>query len=73
KGNASKPTWGPDGKSLWFTTYEKNHEDIWVATDLTIPPPPPGTKAPTFKPVSAKPDPAKQAPTKKKAASTSKR
>jgi TolB protein len=73
KGNASKPTWGPDGKSLWFTTYEKNHEDIWVATDLTIPPPPPETKAPTFKPVSAKPAPAKQAPTKKKAASTSKR
>jgi len=49
-GNCSKPTWSPDGKEIWYTVTEKGNEDIWVASDITIPPPPP-PKAPTFKPV----------------------
>jgi TolB protein len=61
-GNASKPTWSADGKAIWFSTYEKGHEDIWVATDLSIPPPPPETKAPTFKTVPAKTGASKTAP-----------
>jgi Tol biopolymer transport system component len=57
-GNCSKPTWSADGKAIWFSTFDKGQEDIWVATDLTIPPPPPPPapkkKAPSFKTVPAK-------------------
>lgn len=60
-GNASKPTWSPDGKSIWFTRTEKS-EDIWLATDLTIPPPPAETKKPAFKTVPAKDGTPKPAP-----------
>lgn len=38
-GDCSKPTWGPGGKSLWFTRWKGKDEDVWVATDITIPPP----------------------------------
>jgi Tol biopolymer transport system component len=61
-GNASKPTWTADGASIYFTVYDKGSEDIWVATDLTIPPPPPETKKPTFKTVPAKDGASKSAP-----------
>jgi len=30
----------PDGKEIWYTVSEKGNEDIWVASDITIPPPP---------------------------------
>jgi hypothetical protein len=54
EGNCSKPTWSADGKEIWYTVIDKGNEDIWVASDLTIPPPPaPAKKPPTFKPVSA--------------------
>ena len=56
-GNCTKPTWSPDGKEIWYAVVDKGIEDIWVASDLTIPPPPAPAavkKAPTFKPVPAK-------------------
>lgn len=55
-GNCSKPTWSADGKEIWYTVVEPGKEDIWVASDITIPPPPPpapAKKAPSFKPVAA--------------------
>lgn len=55
-GNCSKPTWSADGKEIWYTVSDKGgKEDIWVASDITIPPPPAprgAKKAPSFKPVS---------------------
>ncbi len=53
-GNCSKPTWSPDGKEIWYTVMDKGGEDIWVASDITIPPAPASAKkAPKFKPVPA--------------------
>ena len=55
-GNCSKPTWSADSKEIWYTTFEKGKEDVWVASDITIPPPPPPApekKPPTFKPVTS--------------------
>jgi Tol biopolymer transport system component len=74
-GNCSKPTWSHDGKQIWYTVFDRGNEDIWVASDITIPPPPPPpTKAPSFKPVPsgkasappAKTPPANTAPAKTK-------
>jgi TolB protein len=48
-GNAMKPTWSYDGKSIYYTTLNGKDEDIWVATDLTIPPPSTGTKSASSK------------------------
>jgi len=65
-GNCSKPTWSADGREIWYTTSEKGNDDIWVASDISIPPaPPPAKKAPTFKPVPAKRTPATASPAKK--------
>jgi TolB protein len=63
-GNCSKPTWSADGKSIWYTVSEKGNEDIWVASDITIPPPP-AKKPPTFKPVPAGKAPAPKSTTTK--------
>jgi Tol biopolymer transport system component len=68
-GNCSKPTWSADGKEIWYTVFDKTNEDIWVASDITIPPPPPpgpAKKAPTFKPIAAKGTAPKPAVTTKK-------
>jgi Tol biopolymer transport system component len=62
KGNASKPTWTADGTSIYFTTFADRSEDIWVATDLTIPAATPETKKPTFKTVPATGGATKSAP-----------
>jgi Tol biopolymer transport system component len=46
-GSAGKPTWTRDGKAIYYAvTVSKDNEDIWVATDLTLRPPPPGRTAP---------------------------
>jgi Tol biopolymer transport system component len=66
-GNCSKPTWSADGKEIWYTVSDKGNEDIWVASDITIPPPPPPPvkKPPTFKPVPAGKAPAPKSTTSK--------
>lgn len=38
-GNAGKPTWSHDGKSMYYVVYGPDgNEDIWVATRFTLPP-----------------------------------
>lgn len=40
-GTAGKPTWTSDGKAIYYSQYAANgKEDIWVATDFTLRPPP---------------------------------
>jgi Tol biopolymer transport system component len=38
-GTCGKPTWSADGKSLYYTSFDGQNEDLWVATDITLPPP----------------------------------
>lgn len=38
-GDCGKPTWSADGKSLYYSCTKDRNEDIWVATDITLPPP----------------------------------
>ena len=34
-GDAGKPTWSADGKSLYFVRTKGKDQDVWVATNLT--------------------------------------
>ena len=38
-GDASKPTWSSDSKSIWFTRFTGIKESIWLATELNLTPP----------------------------------
>ncbi|HMI30313.1 MAG TPA: hypothetical protein VK527_01130 [Candidatus Limnocylindrales bacterium] len=53
-GNCIKPTWTYDSKSIYYTSAHDRIEDIWVARDLDLKPPPPARK-PAAKKASAKP------------------
>ncbi len=48
-GTASKPTWTPDGKALYFTSFDGKNEEIWIATDLTLRAPAAPARAPATK------------------------
>jgi len=39
-GNCIKPTWAWDSKSIYYSLVNDKSEDIWVANDLTLKPPP---------------------------------
>ncbi|HKQ19766.1 MAG TPA: hypothetical protein VJW75_08470, partial [Candidatus Eisenbacteria bacterium] len=43
-GDASKPTWSSDSKSIWFTRFTGTKEAIWLATELNLTPPAPAKK-----------------------------
>ena len=38
-GSCGKPTWSADGTSLYYTCFDNQNEDLWVATDIVLPPP----------------------------------
>lgn len=49
-GNCIKPTWSYDGASIYYCSVDGRNEDIWVARDLTLTPPPPRRKSTATKP-----------------------
>jgi Tol biopolymer transport system component len=51
-GTAGKPTWTPDGKGIYFTTFDGRNEDIWLATDLTLRSPAAPSRATGTKPAT---------------------
>ena len=34
-GDAGKPTWSPDGKSIWFVRSKGKDQDVWLAKNVT--------------------------------------
>jgi len=64
-GDASKPTWSSDSKSVWFTRFTGIKESIWIATELNLTPPAPAKKPAAKKPAAKKAASKSSTPTKR--------